>query len=91
MLYSSYSVQLRRLQDGINMFAGGLVKSNKAFGCGPMRRKVEKHSASDRHPFSTPPILFSLLNGHRNADKRVNTVAETLKDIRYTHTPLLLR
>lgn len=90
MLYSSYSVQLRRLQNRINVFTGGLVKSDKAFGCGPMRRKVEEHSTSDRHPSSTPPILFSLLNSHRNADKRVNTAAETLKDIRYTHTPLLL-
>lgn len=56
------------------MLAGGLVKSDKAFGCSPMRRKVQEHSESDRHPSSTPPILFLLLSSPRNADKRVNTV-----------------
>lgn len=58
------------------MLAGGLVKSNQAFGFIPTRRKVEEHSASDRHLSLTIPTPFSLLNT-RNPDRHVNTVVET--------------
>lgn len=59
------------------MSAGGLVKSNQAFGFIPTRRKLEEHSASDRHLSLTIPTPFSLLNNTRNPDRRVNTAVET--------------
>lgn len=73
MHYSPYSFQLQWLQNGINMLAGDLVKSNEVFGYSPTGRKVEEHSASDSHLSWTPPTLLSPLNCTTNTDGRVNS------------------